>query len=735
MIGRWYAQLSAYDLDITYVSGKSQVTADPLSRILRATVISTAPRSSLLPTVACRLASLSHFGQRQAWRGAHETEGAWLHSLPAGVLNTEQPGWDNLKRMISRQWHGARLARNIPRSVWASHQRKDPWLGPIYDKLSAKASQAPPKSSSRLLAIAQSYRLRQGVLQYRPIRALGVRPIDEDWVVAVPTSLQAKVIEECHEDGVHGHLGVRKTVFAIRRRYFFRKLRAAVARYIRKCIPCIRAKSAVLPADLPRQPFLSTTPFQAIFVDLYSPGTVLESGYKYVLTVVDLCSRWVQFIPLRSKLASEVLVNLCRQWFHFHGIPEFILSDRGKEFMGVMSTVCALLGIKQIRTTPYHPQTNGLCEVQHKTLTRELRIRGQRSNAPSWADLLSEVQFAINISLADEAPHLSPFQLVFGRSPRLSAVDITFPSKSSVHAPVAQHLAAAHKEHVKHLTNMRFRAVENEIDRKESSRLRWDNARHLRPSPPLAKGMLLHLHQPSKTLKKLTYQWSAPDFLLVKLHPPTCTVRPLVSPRGRDGQSPKDMVVNISKVRSHGKPPSGFWIGCRVLRTFDGKPYVGTIDEISTDEGQVFFHVTYEDFDEEEIDQGEVVEHVCYHPELDAARHGLSSNPLPTEGSIVLYASNYQPRVGKVLEVHPSLSKSVVVQVWKPKQPRHGHPDLANARYRTLDSPENPDRLSISPAQIRIDNLRFNEDDRFDQQSHSLVQGVLKGWKARSRKR
>ena len=33
MIGRWYSQLVAFDLDITYVSGKSQLVADPLSRL------------------------------------------------------------------------------------------------------------------------------------------------------------------------------------------------------------------------------------------------------------------------------------------------------------------------------------------------------------------------------------------------------------------------------------------------------------------------------------------------------------------------------------------------------------------------------------------------------------------------------------------------------------------------------------------------------------------------------
>ena len=35
MIGRWYASLAAFDLDITYVSGKSQLVADPLGRLFK----------------------------------------------------------------------------------------------------------------------------------------------------------------------------------------------------------------------------------------------------------------------------------------------------------------------------------------------------------------------------------------------------------------------------------------------------------------------------------------------------------------------------------------------------------------------------------------------------------------------------------------------------------------------------------------------------------------------------
>lgn len=35
MIGRWYTALWTFDLDISYVSGKSQLVADPLSRLFQ----------------------------------------------------------------------------------------------------------------------------------------------------------------------------------------------------------------------------------------------------------------------------------------------------------------------------------------------------------------------------------------------------------------------------------------------------------------------------------------------------------------------------------------------------------------------------------------------------------------------------------------------------------------------------------------------------------------------------
>ena len=70
-------------------------------------------------------------------------------------------------------------------------------------------------------------------------------------------------------------------------------MRAAVTEVVDECVACTRAKSFESARDLPLSSVCSSSPFNAVAVDLYSPGKVSPSGEKYVLTIVDLCTRWV----------------------------------------------------------------------------------------------------------------------------------------------------------------------------------------------------------------------------------------------------------------------------------------------------------------------------------------------------------------------------------------------------------------------------------------------------------
>ncbi len=86
------------------------------------------------------------------------------------------------------------------------------------------------------------------------------------------------------------------------------------------------------------------------------------------LTCVCLATRWPEAVPLRSITAKAVAEGL---WLIFSrtSVPEKMLSDQGGQFCGkVVSELSRMLGIERVRTSPYHPQTNGTVEQFHGTL-------------------------------------------------------------------------------------------------------------------------------------------------------------------------------------------------------------------------------------------------------------------------------------------------------------------------------------------------------------------------------
>ena len=61
-------------------------------------------------------------------------------------------------------------------------------------------------------------------------------------------------------------------------------------------------------------------------------------------------------------------------FFSHVGVPEEILTDQGTNFTSqLLSKEYRLLHIKPIRTTPYHPQTDGLVERFNGTLKAMLK--------------------------------------------------------------------------------------------------------------------------------------------------------------------------------------------------------------------------------------------------------------------------------------------------------------------------------------------------------------------------
>ena len=86
-----------------------------------------------------------------------------------------------------------------------------------------------------------------------------------------------------------------------------------------------------------------------------------------------LSTRYHYAIPLKNVDAITVAGVIMEVVAHT-GIPLELLSDQGSAFIGnVISELCRLLNIEKLKTTAYHPQTNGVLERWHSCLNGMLR--------------------------------------------------------------------------------------------------------------------------------------------------------------------------------------------------------------------------------------------------------------------------------------------------------------------------------------------------------------------------
>lgn len=91
------------------------------------------------------------------------------------------------------------------------------------------------------------------------------------------------------------------------------------------------------------------------------------------LVCVDAHSKWPE-VQLMTTTTATRTVDILRQIFSAYGLPEQIVTDNGPQFISdEFSTFAKMNGIKNIRTAPYHPASNGLAERFIQSLKQSLK--------------------------------------------------------------------------------------------------------------------------------------------------------------------------------------------------------------------------------------------------------------------------------------------------------------------------------------------------------------------------
>lgn len=153
--------------------------------------------------------------------------------------------------------------------------------------------------------------------------------------------------------------------------------------------------------------------FDHIHLDLIELPKI--GDLRYCLTIIDRFSRWPLAIPLSNMSADSVASAFYTQWVCEFGTPFTITTEQGLQFESALfSSLTRLVRIKRIRTTPYHPQSNGLVERWHRTLKAALMCNSQTP----WPELLPTVLLGLRTTYKEDLK-ASPAKMLFGAPLRI----------------------------------------------------------------------------------------------------------------------------------------------------------------------------------------------------------------------------------------------------------------------------------------------------------------------------
>ena len=161
-------------------------------------------------------------------------------------------------------------------------------------------------------------------------------------------------------------------------------------------------------------------------IDLVGP---LQSPlYRYVLTGIDVFTKYLFAVPLTNGRSETVARELTSIFFRHSYLPKTILSDLGTTFVSeLMHELTKLLEIKLEHASLKHPQTVGVVERSHSALKRILKL----NTTEQWNDWYKYVQLAafIHNTSYHFAIGTSPTTLFHGRKP-LKPLDLRFNKNS-----------------------------------------------------------------------------------------------------------------------------------------------------------------------------------------------------------------------------------------------------------------------------------------------------------------
>lgn len=133
----------------------------------------------------------------------------------------------------------------------------------------------------------------------------------------------------------------------MRVRYFWMGMIRDVRLAVRLCPRCLVFRKQIPEPHAALHPVKSARPFEFVAMDIVRGGNYLptmEDGNKYILTIIDLFTRWAEAIPLRNQKVDTIPNSFVHHGICRHDAPYRLLTDQGRNLHGkLFASVCDFL--------------------------------------------------------------------------------------------------------------------------------------------------------------------------------------------------------------------------------------------------------------------------------------------------------------------------------------------------------------------------------------------------------
>lgn len=490
-LARWIERLQSYDLSIEHRKGAKHNNADALSR---------------RPCDAeCR-----HCARAESNEGIVDVR--LMHIDSGEDWSAAQRGDDILAKIISAKEADIRPPRNeisaespLAKAYWAQWDSLSLINGCLYRKWESTDG----KTTSNL--------------------------------VVVPASKKADVLKEFHNGPSGCHLGVTKTLEKLKQRFYWVGCQQDVAEWVANCPNCITAKGPVRRSRGRLQQYNVGAPFERIAMDVAGPFPISSAGNRYVLVVMDYFSKWPEVYAIPNQEAKTVVSVFVNNWICRFGVPIELHSDQGRNFeSAIFKEMCEVYGIRKTRTTPLHPQSDGMVERFNRTLEDYLKkvVSAQQKD---WDEHIPTFLLAYRSAVHDSTSK-TPAKIIFGAELKLPG-DLQFGIKPTPPNEDADNSTQAQNE-LNELHNFVRTRIKMTSDKMKA---RYDMAAN---TEGFTEGQLVLLFNPQRKKglsPKLQTHWEGPYRVIKRLNDVVYRIQKCNSPRA------KMKVVHLERLARYGK--------------------------------------------------------------------------------------------------------------------------------------------------------------------------------------